>query len=98
LRKYDFNLDSLYVTNFLNYYRKNEIAQLTKGITIHHLYGKDLSGIELEFPNQSIQMSISNASRDFDLEISWLQKKLQKLIFEKQGMMQALLTGKIRLV
>ncbi len=98
LRKYDFNLDSLFVTNFLNYYRKNEIAQLTKGITIHHLYGKDLSGIEIEFPNQSIQMSISNASRDFDLEISSLQKKLQKLIFEKHGMMQALLTGKIRLV
>lgn len=98
LRKYDFNLDSLFVTNFLNYYRKNEIAQLTKGITIHHLYGKDLSGIEIEFPNQSIQMSISNASRDLDLEISTLQKKLQKLIFEKQGMMQALLTGKIRLV
>ena len=98
LRKFDINLDSLFVTNFLNYYRKNEIAQLTKGITIHHLYGKDLSGIEIEFPNQSIQISISNASRDFDLEISSLQKKLQKLFFEKQGMMQALLTGKIRLV
>jgi type I restriction enzyme S subunit len=98
LRKFQTELDSLFVTYFLNCFRKNQITQLTKGITIHHLYGKDLSDIEIEFPEYMEQIKISNTLRTFVNELNTLENKLQKLTNQKQGMMQALLTGKIRLV
>lgn len=98
LRKSLTELDSLFVTYFLNCFRKNQIAQLTKGITIHHLYGKDLLDIEIEFPEYMEQIKISNTLRTFVNELNTLENKLQKLTNQKQGMMQTLLTGKIRLV
>lgn len=98
LRKFNLDIDSMFITLFLNFYRKNEIAQLTKGITIHHLYGKDLLGIEIEYPDINEQKRVSQIAQDLELEICKLNVKLQKLKQQKQGMMQALLTGKIRLI
>ncbi|NDA63196.1 MAG: restriction endonuclease subunit S, partial [Chitinophagia bacterium] len=55
--------------------------------------------LEVSFPSsKSEQKSISNTLWDIDSEIWNYQSKLQKLKLQKQGMMQALLTGKIRLI
>ena len=98
LRKITDEIDSLFITYFLNVFRKNEIAQMTKGITIHHLYGKDLYDIQIEYPIIEEQSKISAILKDFESELNSLGKYHSKLKLQKQGMMQTLLTGKIRLI
>jgi type I restriction enzyme S subunit len=60
--------------------------------------GKDLSNIELKIPPIGEQTRIAQILSDMDAEIEALEKKLEKYKQIKQGMMQNLLTGKIRLI
>ena len=48
-------------------------------------------------PEVAEQAAIVNAIADFDLEIANLEARLEKTRALKQGMMQALLTGRVRL-
>jgi len=89
--------NSEFVSYFLNQISKNEIAKKTKGITIHHLYGNDLRDIEIALPLITEQTHIATILSDMDSEIDALEKKLSKTKELKQGLMQQLLTGKIRL-
>ena len=54
--------------------------------------------IEIDYPDVDEQRKIGLILRDIDIEISGLEMKLDKLKMLKQGMMQNLLTGRIRLV
>lgn len=59
----------------------------------------DVLDIELRMPkNTKDQSLISEILTDMDTDLDIINKKLTKLKQQKQGMMQALLTGKIRLV
>lgn len=98
LRKSSYDYNPIFLSYFLNEIRRNDIAQTTKGITIHHLYGKDLAGIYAEFPSVEEQNEIATILSDMDAEIQVLETKLEKYHKIKLGMMQNLLTGKIRLV
>lgn len=98
VRMKNYKYNSIFLTYFLNQIKKNEIAQTTKGITIHHLYGKDLAGIDVQFPSIEEQNKIATILADMDTEIKRLEIKLEKLKKIKLGMLQNLLTGKIRLV
>lgn len=57
-----------------------------------------LRSLLIIYPPLPEQEAIANALSDMDTEICVAETKLQKLKLQKQGMMQALLTGKIRLV
>ena len=82
---------SKYFTSFL--------SQLTAGSTINHLYQKDFVTFIFSVPSIiNEQKEIATILSDMDNEISSLEKKLSKSKMLKQGMMQELLTGKIRLV
>lgn len=48
-------------------------------------------------PTLAEQTAIAEILSDMDAELSALKKKLEKIRLIKQGMMDALLTGKIRL-
>lgn len=52
----------------------------------------------IPYPSIEEQEDIANILLDLDTEIKLLERKLEKLSFIKSGMMQTLLTGKIRLV
>lgn len=54
--------------------------------------------LEIDFPNINIQKGIAFALSTIESEISALEAKLIKLQTIKQGMMQQLLTGKIRFI
>jgi len=98
LRKKNFEYNSIFLSYFINQEKRIEIGNLAKGITIHHLYGSDLKGLIVSFPNIDKQEEIADILTDMDNEIELLQSKLLKYQQVKQGMMQNLLTGKIRLV
>jgi len=57
-----------------------------------------LRSLEVPFPNVETQVHIAQVLTDIDYEIETLQNKLAKYKQLKQGLMQNLLTGKIRLV
>jgi type I restriction enzyme S subunit len=54
--------------------------------------------IEVILPGIEEMNQIGNMIHDYKLQIQHEETKLQKLKYQKQGMMQALLTGKIRLI
>lgn len=75
------------------------LAQLSAGSTINHLYQKDFVGFEFHLPKTiEEQTAIATVLADIDADIAALEAKLAKARDLKQGMMQQLLTGRIRLV
>jgi type I restriction enzyme, S subunit len=74
------------------------LSQLSAGSTINHLYQKDFITFKFQTPKTiKEQKEIAHILADMDSEIEVLEKKLNKYKMLKQGMMQVLLTGKIRL-
>ncbi len=59
---------------------------------------KEFSELEFSFPEKESQIHIAQILSDMDTEIEVLEKKLEKYKMIKQGMMQNLLTGRVRLV
>ncbi len=60
--------------------------------------GRILSAVKLLLPEQREQKAIASVLADIDDEISALDRKLAKARRIKQGMMQELLTGRVRLL
>lgn len=68
------------------------------GATINQITNKDLSSFKIALPkNKAEQTAIATLLTDMDTEITQLQQRRHKTHALKQGMMQQLLTGKIRL-
>ena len=57
-----------------------------------------LKKFNISYPEINEQTRIGLLIKDLENDIVTIETKLQKLKNQKQGMMQALLTGKIRLV
>ncbi len=74
------------------------LVQLSAGSTITHLYQKDFVNFVYKTPTIEEQSAIAAILSDMDAEIAALEAKLAKARQLKQGMMQELLTGRIRLV
>ena len=68
------------------------------GATINQITNKSLNSFKVPFPAMSEQIAIAQVLTDMNNEIAALEVKLAKARDIKQGMMQQLLTGKIRLV
>lgn len=70
-----------------------------QGDAVVHISKNALSSIKIPIPPTEVeQEAIANILCDIDTEITALEDKLGKARLIKQGMMQELLTGRIRLV
>ncbi|SNS04476.1 type I restriction enzyme, S subunit [Belliella buryatensis] len=76
---------------------RDYIDVLLSGSSINNLNPVNIESIEFEFPPLETQDEITRIIDSLRIELSLLTSKLQKLKLQKQGIMQALLTGKIRL-
>jgi len=74
------------------------ILALTTGSTFPNIDGKSLRAIMFLLPSLPEQYAISALLSDMDAEIAALEQKRDKTRAVKQGLMQELLTGRIRLV
>lgn len=90
---------------FMNFALNSEdvIRQLRERATgttsVAAIYTRDLLNVEIQLPSsRDEQVAIAEVIEDMDTEIDTLQTKLAKAHEVKQGMMQELLTGRIRLV
>lgn len=82
---------------FISPYFKDFIKRLTAGSTIVHLYQKDIVNFTFPIPTLPEQHHIASALTSIDNLISSLGKLIEKKKNIKQGAMQQLLTGKMRL-
>lgn len=80
-----------------NRYR-DYITNLLAGSSINNLSPSSIESLEFNFPELDEQDAIAQALRDMDGELASLESRLAKTHTIKQGMMQELLTGKMRLV
>ena len=71
---------------------------MSAGSTIKHLYQKDLKKFEFTIPkDKEEQRAIADTLTAFDREIISLEKERDKIIQIKEGAMDDLLSGRIRL-
>ena len=86
-------------TRFLSYSMSTiDYQAAITGGTRAKLNGHILMQLSLDLPPLAEQQAIAQVLSDMDSEIEQLKKKLSKYQQIKQGMMQELLTGRIRLV
>lgn len=69
--------------------------QAVKGFTLNK---ESLRSVEVNLPNRKEQTAIAEVLSDMDAELEALEARRAKTALLKQGMMQELLTGRIRLV
>lgn len=78
---------------------ENKIMGLRVGSGLPNIQKKNLYNLDLSFPStKEEQTAIATVLSDMDTEIDALEKSLAKYQNIKTGMMQQLLTGKIRLL
>ena len=74
------------------------IDTLSAGSTIKHLYQKDLKNFEFEIPkDKAEQKAIADTLTKMDEEITALENEREKMIQIREGAMDDLLTGRVRL-
>jgi len=77
---------------------KNQIGGKATGSAQLNFGPSHVKMVSINLPEPQEQIAISNILSNIDKEIESLQQQLSKYQFMKQGMMQNLLTGKVRLV
>ena len=75
-----------------------QIDRLLVGSSYPAITNKDVHALRIPVPPLAEQTAIAEVLSDMDAEIAAVETKLTKAQQVKQGMMQALLTGRIRLV
>ncbi len=77
---------------------RSALTRMVTGISVYATSKKQLSNVELPLPPRLEQKAIVSVLSDMDAEIAALERRLDKTRAVKQGMMQQLLTGRVRLV
>ena len=78
---------------------KKKLAQIATGTTVYGLSKTKLKEVEIYLPKSvEEQKAIAQILSDMDRELQTLRNKREKYVHIKQGMMQELLTGRVRLV
>lgn len=69
-----------------------------QGDAVVHISARNLAALELHLPSIPEQQAIAAVLADMDAEIEALERRREKTRQIKQGMMQQLLTGRVRLL
>ena len=72
-------------------------ARMGQGDAVVHIYINNLAQVQIELPPITEQRAIAGVLSDMDAEIAVLKQRRDKTRAIKQGMMQQLLTGRVRL-
>ena len=89
--------DIKFIYYLLSNYQKT-LTSLQTGGAQPHVYPEQLAPLSFAFPEQPEQTAIAQVLSDMDAEIATLEARRDKTRAIKQGMMQQVLTGRVRLV
>ena len=95
--------ENKYVPLFLAYFFRGSVGRsimnaLAQGATRYNMSKSQFRALELSIPPCDEQYAIASVLSDIDTEIATLEQRRNKTRAIKQGMMQQLLTGWVRLV
>ncbi len=91
--------DSVFLSHLMNHSSTvKQKSRLAQGDAVVHISARHLSQIEICLPPIEEQRAISSILIDMDAEIDALERQRGKMKQIKQGMLQQLLTGRIRLL
>ena len=77
---------------------RNFISLILAGSSINNLKPSDIESAEFKIPDRNEQTAIASVLSDMDTEIAALAQRRDKTRVIKQGMMQQLLAGQVRLL
>ena len=94
--------ENKHVPLFLAYIFRGSLGRaimnaLAQGATRYNMSKSQFLALELSIPSCDEQYAIASVLSDMDSEIAALEQRLDKIRSIKQGMMQQLLTGRVRL-
>lgn len=93
------NQNSMYLGYLMNHSSiSSQKARMGQGDAVVHISAKNLGDMKLNIPPLEEQIAIATVLSDMDAEIAALEQKREKTRALKQGMMQELLTGRIRII
>ena len=91
--------NSLYLGYLLNHSTVAvQKARMAQGDAVVHISAANLAQVQISLPSIEEQRAIADVLADMDAELAALEKRFDKTLAIKQGMMEQLLTGRVRLV
>jgi len=91
------DVDQEYLYYKLKFYR-SELEEEGQTGSQSNINSEIVRNFEKSFPSVEEQKAIAQILSDMDRELQTLRQKREKYVQIKQGMMQELLTGRVRLV
>ena len=82
---------------FFSSYINHRVRFAIESTGVPQLTAPQVASYSLAVPTQAEQYAISEILSDMDTEVAFLEQRLHKTHAIKQGMMQQLLTGRVRL-
>lgn len=98
MNEFSEELDGYYFYLFFSTNFNNRIMQMTAKSSVDSVRREMIANMLIPIPSRDEQTKIATILSDMNTEIESLEKQLEKYEQVKQGVMQNLLTGKIRLV
>ncbi|MBF0204968.1 MAG: restriction endonuclease subunit S [Desulfamplus sp.] len=96
---FDFGINVFYIKLFLDNYLEDRITTEVSAGNTPYIKMDTLTNMTISYPNNTREQTrIASILSDMDNEITALENKLEKYKKIKLGMMQNLLTGRIRLI
>jgi len=89
-------INGVFLAYYLNSERKKDIARLSQGISVVHLYSSQLKTLKLNLPKDDEQQKIAAFLTSVDTKIQQLTTKKQLLENYKKGVMQQLFSQQLR--
>ncbi|MBK5214956.1 MAG: restriction endonuclease subunit S [Flavobacteriaceae bacterium] len=88
--------NGVFLSYYLNYSKKQDIANLAQGISVVHLYASQLATLMLRLPLGDEQDKIADFISTIDTKLTHLKKKKTLLEQYKKGMMQKIFNRELR--
>lgn len=91
-------LDGRFLSHIINHVINRKISEKAQGISIIHITAKELEKMDVRYPSIPEQKVIADIIDVMDEEIRNLEAELEKIMQIREGAMDDLLTGHIRLM
>ncbi|AIT08551.1 hypothetical protein LO80_00235 [Candidatus Francisella endociliophora] len=88
--------NGVYLSYYLNNSKKYEIARLSQGISVIHLYSSQLKTLKINLPTLPEQQKIADCLSTWDDSIENLKSLVENKKLYKKGMMQKLFSQEVR--
>ena len=82
------NLNGVYLAYLLNSKLKNQVARLSQGSSVVHLYSKQLCKLNIIYPSQTEQTHIANFLTAIDKKIALVNEQIEKTKAYKKGLLK----------